>query len=400
MSEAKNQLQQILKNSVDCVSQEELLKKISKSISSKKPLIIKAGFDPTYPDLHLGHVVLLKKLKTFQDLGHKVTFLIGDFTAQIGDPSGQNETRPPLTEATIKKNMKTYSEQVYKILDRKKTKILYNSKWLKKISPLDWIKMCSTTTIARMIERDDFSQRFKSQKPIYIHEFLYPLIQGYDSYAMKADIEVGGTDQLFNLIMGREIQRFHNENTQCVLTFPLLEGTDGVKKMSKSLNNFIALNDTPKDMYGKIMSVSDELLVKYYELLTDYDDFDSLKKQISNDPYIYKKKLAYQIVKDFHSQLAAEKSRENFESVFSQRALPTDIPEVKIQAQSDVWICHLMKQNNLIPSTGEGRRLILGGGVQLDSKKISDPDLKLELKSGQSFLLQVGKRKFLTIKVK
>ena len=399
MNDAKTQLQQITKNSVDCISQEELLKKINKSISSKKPLIIKAGFDPTYPDLHLGHVVLLKRLKTFQELGHKVTFLIGDFTAQIGDPSGQNETRPPLTEAVIKKNMKTYINQVYKVLDRKKTKILYNSKWIKKIKPADWIKMCSTTTIARMVERDDFSQRFKNQKPIYIHEFLYPLIQGYDSYVMKADIEVGGTDQLFNLIMGREIQRFHQEETQCILTFPLLEGTDGVKKMSKSLNNFIALNDSPKDMYGKIMSVSDELLIKYYELLTDYSDFDSLKSQIIKEPYLYKKKLAYQMVKDFHSQDLAEQSQKNFESVFSQRSIPVDIPEKKIQEKSDVWICHLLKEHNLAPSTAEARRLILGGGVQIDSQKVSDPDLKLTLKLGQSFLLQVGKRKFLKLKV-
>ncbi len=400
MNEAKNQLQKIVRHSSDCISQEELLKKLQKSLLTRKPLYIKAGFDPTYPDLHLGHIVLLKKLKVFQDLGHSVAFLIGDFTARIGDPSGQNETRPPLTEEIIKKNMRTYSEQVYKILNPKKTKVLYNSKWLKKISPFDWIKICSTTTIARMIERDDFAKRFKDQKPIYIHEFLYPIIQGYDSYAMKADIEVGGTDQIFNLIMGREIQRFYQEEPQCILTFPLLEGTDGTKKMSKSLNNFIALNDTPKDMYGKVMSISDDLLLKYYELLTDYDDFKFLKQQIQKEPYQYKKQLAEQLVRQFHSESEAQKAQENFESVFSQRGVPTDIPEIKVSASRGMWICHLLKQTQLIPSTAEGRRLIQSGGIKLDSEKISNPDFKLNLTSGNKFLLQVGKRKFLKIKVK
>ena len=398
VGEAENQLKQIVKNSVDCISETELLKKIQKSLSQKKPLHIKAGFDPTYPDLHLGHVVLLKKLKIFQDLGHQVTFLIGDFTAQIGDPSGQNETRPPLTKDVIKKNMLTYSQQVYKILDSKKTQVLYNSKWLKNISPLDWIKICSTTTIARMIERDDFSKRFKNQKPIYIHEFLYPLIQGYDSYSMNADIEVGGTDQVFNLIMGREIQRFYQKDPQCVLTFPLLEGTDGQKKMSKSFNNFIALNDSPKEMYGKIMSISDSLLIKYYELLTDYDDFSSIQKKIKDEPYEHKKQLALQMVTQFHSESEAQRAQENFKSVFSQKSIPTDIPQMVMPAQKDVWICHLLKETKLVPSTAEGKRLIQNGGIQMNSEKISDVNLKLNLQS--DLLLQVGKRKFLKIKVK
>ena len=400
MSEAQNQLHQIIKHCADCISQEELLKKIQKSLSTQKPLHIKAGFDPTYPDLHLGHVVLLKKLKIFQDLGHRVTFLIGDFTARIGDPSGQNETRPSLTEDLIKKNMNTYSEQVYKILNSKKIQVLYNSKWLNNISPPEWIKICSTTTIARMIERDDFAQRFKSQKPIYIHEFLYPLIQGYDSYAINADIEVGGADQIFNLIMGREIQRFYQRKPQCILTFPLLEGTDGKKKMSKSFDNFIALNDSPKNMYGKIMSISDLLLVKYYTLLTDHDDLKLLQQKIQKEPYQYKKQLAFQMVAQFHSQSEAQTSQEDFESVFSQKGIPIDIPETEVPAQENIWICHLLKEAKLIPSTAEGRRLIQSGGIQIDSKKISNPNLKLNLISQSHFLLQVGKRRFLKIKVK
>ncbi len=395
MSEHQTQFDQIVKHAKDCISDKELLSKLKKSISSKKPLIIKAGFDPTYPDLHLGHLVLLRKLKIFQDFGHQVCFLIGDFTARIGDPSGLNETRPRLSEEEVQENTKTYAEQVFKVLDPKKTKILFNSSWCNKLTAQNWILLCSYYTAARMLERDDFSKRFKQGQAIYIHEFLYPLIQGYDSYAMNADIELGGTDQIFNLLMGREIQKAHQKDLQCVLTFPLLEGTDGQKKMSKSFNNFIALQDSPQQMYGKIMSLSDSLMIRYYELLMDESDLDSIQQ----DPFKYKKRLAYLLVEEFHNIEQARMAQDEFERVFSQNKIPEEIQEVSVSAEKDVWIAYLLKNLGMVPSTGEARRLIQGGGVQINSEKISDVNLKLQLSSGSEYLLQVGKRKFLKVKV-
>jgi len=395
VNDYQTQFDQIVRHSKDCVSDKELILKLKKSLSSGKPLVVKAGFDPTYPDLHLGHLVILRKLKIFQDFGHQVCFLIGDFTARIGDPSGLSETRPRLNEEQIQKNTKTYADQVFKVLDSRKTKILFNSSWCNKLRAQDWISLCSCYTAARMLERDDFSKRYKQGKAIYIHEFLYPLIQGYDSYAMDADVELGGTDQIFNLLMGREIQKAHQKELQCVLTFPLLEGTDGQKKMSKSFNNFIALQDSPQEMYGKIMSLSDPLMLRYYELLVKGADLDIIQQ----DPYQHKKKLAYFFVEEFHSSKDAHLAQEEFERVFSQNRIPENIKEVFVSEEKDIWIAYLLKNLGMVPSTNEARRLIQGGGVQINSEKVSDVDLKLQLKPRDEYLLQVGKRKFLKIKV-
>ena len=391
----KEQLDPIIKHSKDCISKKELESKIQKSISSRKPLVVKAGFDPTYPDLHLGHLVLLRKLKIFQDLGHQVSFLIGDFTAQIGDPSGLDETRPPLSKEQIQKNTLTYAEQVFKVLEEGKTKILFNSSWCNSLNSQKWIQLASSYTVARMLERDDFSKRFKQKKAIHIHEFLYPLIQGYDSYVMNADVELGGTDQVFNLLMGREIQKSFGKEPQCVLTFPLLEGTDGQKKMSKSFHNFIALKDSPQEMYGKIMSLSDELMYKYYELLTE----DPPLKQIKKEPFDYKKKLAVSLISEFHSREEALSAQKEFEQVFSQRQTPENMEEVSLSPQKEVWIGRLLKDLQMVPSTGEAKRLIQNGGVRINSEKVMDVDLKLTLSSGEERVVQVGKRKFLKLTI-
>ena len=392
------QTSQFILHSSDCVSKKELTEILQKSIQEKKPLIIKAGFDPTYPDLHLGHLVLLKKLKLFQDLGHQVCFLVGDFTAQVGDPSGQNEARPQVSPLEIQKNVKTYTSQVFKVLDKQKTKILYNSQWISKIKAEDWVSLCSSYTVSRMLEREDFSQRL-SKKPIYIHEFLYPLLQGYDSYCMKSDLEIGGSDQIFNLLMGRTLQKYYQQKQQCVLTYPLLEGLDGKKKMSKSLGNFIALNDIPKEMYGKIMSLSDDLMVKYYELLTDYKNFKVLLSEIKKEPLQKKKDLAFRMVQQFHGLDEARLSQKNFEAVFSQKKIPQQIPEITMKEQKDLWIGHLLKNLNMAASTGEARRLIQNGGVRINSEKVLNTDLKLNFKTGDEYILQTGKRKFLKIRV-
>ena len=403
--DGKTQFEVLTKNSQDCISKEELLSKLQKSFETKKPLVIKAGFDPTYPDLHLGHFVLLKKLKQFQDFGHQVVFLIGDFTAQIGDPSGQDETRPPLSIEEIKKNTLTYTEQVFKVLDQKKTKVIQNSLWMENFSSIQWIHLCSQKTVARMLERDDFSKRFKNQNPIHIHEFLYPLVQGYDSAQIKADVEIGGQDQIFNLLVGRDLQVNYDVAPQCVLTFPLLEGLDGQKKMSKSFGNFIALKDSAKEIYGKLMSISDELMVRYYQLLVEDENISELQKGLKNQtkhPLEEKKRLAYTIVSELYDFHTAKKAEQEFSRIFSQKKLPQDIPEVVVHKTSaePVWICHLLKKLNMISSTGEGKRLIKNGGIQVNSKKIVDVNLKITLKSKSEWLFQVGKRNFIKVKVK
>lgn len=394
MQDYKIQFEKITKNCKDLVSKEELTKALQKSIETKKPLKIKVGFDPTYPHLHLGHLALLKKLKIFQNLGHEVIFLIGDFTASIGDPSGKDEMRPSLTPREIKINTKTYTDQVFTILNKKKTKVLYNSKWLKKMSSSQWVELCSLYTVSRMLERDDFSKRFKDQKPIYIHEFLYPLVQGYDSYVIEADIELGGTDQIFNLLMGREVQKHFNQKPQCLLTFPLLKGLDGQKKMSKSLNNFIAIQDSPKDMYGKILSLSDDLMLHYYELLFEDTDIKA------THPLVEKKRLARLIVSELHGAEKAQKAELEFEKVFSSREMPDQMPETFAQPRDNVWICHLLKELNMLKSAGEARRLIQGGGIRINGDKITDTELKVSLKSNSEWIFQIGKRIFLKVKVK
>jgi len=404
MMTAEQQLKEIKKGAVDIVSEGELLAKLQKSVKTGKPLRIKAGFDPNRPDLHIGHTVLMNKMRLFQELGHQVIFLIGDFTAMIGDPTGKNETRPPLSEDEVKANAATYARQVFKILDEKKTEIAYNSHWFKNFSSSDFIRLASQYTVARMLERDDFHKRFSSHQAISIHEFLYPLVQGYDSVALKADVELGGTDQRFNLLMGRDLQKNSGQEPQCILTMPLLEGLDGVQKMSKSYDNYIAVEDTPKDMFGKTMRVSDELMLRYYELLTDMttDQLSQLKEQLklgAKHPKTAKVELGKILVARFHGALAADQAEQEFQRVFADKGLPDDIPVFELKAQKELGVCNLMTELKLATSSSEARRLIEGGAVEIDKKKISDPRLKLDLESGADWILRAGKKKFARLKV-
>ena len=398
----KEQLRLLKKGVVDLVSEKELLDKLYKSFKENKPLRIKTGFDPSRPDLHIGHTVLINKMKQFQDLGHTVIFLIGDFTARIGDPTGKNETRPALTEEEVVENSKTYATQVFKILDPKKTEIAYNGAWMNKFTPIDFIKLAGQYTVSRMIERDDFSKRFKDHKPISIHEFLYPLVQGYDSVALKSDVELGGTDQRFNLLVGREIQKAYGVEQQCILTTPILEGLDGVKKMSKSYDNYIGVDENPKDMFGKTLRVSDELMFKYYELLTDLtvDQIEALKADMKSGklhPKKVKVDLAKTLVTRFHSQEAADRAEKDFEEVFVNKGLPSDIPELKMNAGDPVGICQFMTSAGLTTSNSEARRLIEGKAVEFDGVKKIDPKELVELKQGTSFTVKAGKHKFLKV---
>ncbi len=391
-----NQLEifnQIKRGSEELLLEADLVKKLEQG----RPLRVKAGFDPTAPDLHLGHTVLLNKMRQLQDLGHHALFLIGDFTGMIGDPTGKNTTRPPLTREQVLANAESYREQVFKVLDPDKTEVVFNSSWMDKFSAVDMIKLAATHTVAQMLERDDFGKRYRSGQPIAIHEFLYPLVQGYDSVALKADIELGGTDQKFNLLMGRELQRHFGQPAQCVLTMPLLEGLDGINKMSKSLGNYIGVTDTPQEMFGKVMSVSDDLMWRYYDLLS----FRSLA-QIANfreemaqgrNPRDIKVLLAQEIVARFHSQKAAEDALTEFEARFKQGVLPDDMPEIVVQSTNGgIAIASLLKQANLVASTSEALRMVDQGGVRLNGEKVSDK--ALQIKSGAIVVAQVGKRKF------
>lgn len=394
----KEQLQYLLRGSVEVISEGELEKKLKKSTSSGKPLKVKAGFDPTAPDIHLGHTVLIQKMKHFQDLGHEVIFLIGDFTGMIGDPSGKSETRKTLTKEEIAENAATYKEQIFKTLDPDKTTIAFNSQWMGKMSSSDLIKLSSHYTVARMLERDDFDKRYKGQQPISIHEFLYPLIQGYDSVALKADVELGGTDQKFNLLVGRELQKDYGQEPQVVLTMPLLEGTDGIQKMSKSLGNYIGITESPGQIFGKIMSISDELMIRYYELLSDLtmDEITYMKEQIKNNaihPKDCKVKLAKEIVSRFYSPTEADKSSMEFENVFKNKELPQDMPQFNIQWNKEqMWICHLIKEIGFAKSSSESIRLIKQGAVIINGEKITDSNLQLKKK--EEFIVKIGKKKF------
>jgi tyrosyl-tRNA synthetase len=386
-------LNQIKRGSDELLIEAELVKKLEQN----RPLRIKAGFDPTAPDLHLGHTVLLNKMRQLQDLGHHALFLIGDFTGMIGDPTGKNATRPPLSREQVLANAQSYKDQVFKVLDPAKTEVVFNSTWMDKFSAVDLIRLAATHTVAQMLERDDFSKRYKNNQPIAIHEFIYPLVQGYDSVALKADIELGGTDQKFNLLMGRELQRHHGQPQQCVLTMPLLEGLDGVNKMSKSLGNYIGVTDTPTEMFGKIMSVSDELMWRYYDLLSfrSLAQIANFKEEVSGgrNPRDIKVLLAQEIVARFHSQKAAEDALAEFEARFKQGVLPDDMPELTVQsADGSIGIAHLLKQANLVASTSEANRMIEQGGVKLDGEKVSDK--ALQIKAGAVVVAQVGKRKF------
>ena len=393
-----SELALLLRGVEEIVPEKEFHKKLDK----KRPLRVKLGFDPTAPDLHLGHTVILNKLKLFQELGHQVIFLIGDFTGLVGDPSGVNETRPVLTEKEIKENAKTYERQVFKILDKKKTEIRFNSEWMNKFSPEDFIRLSSVQTVARMLERDDFSKRYSAQKPISIHEFLYPLLQGYDSVALDADIELGGTDQKFNLLLGREVQKFYGKEPQVAFTLPLLEGLDGVMKMSKSLDNYIAIEDEADEMFGKIMSISDDLMWRYFELLSfrDEEEITELKKlqKEGSNPRDIKLLLAEEIVNRFHGEGSGNSAKEEFQSRFQKGNNPSDIKEITINLEEkSITLAKVLKEAKMVPSTSEALRLIKQGAVRIEGEKILDSKHEINLNS--SLLYQVGKRKFSKIKI-
>lgn len=400
----QEQLERIQFGCAELISAPDLLKKLKKSKEKGKPLKVKLGADPTRPDIHLGHTVVLNKMRIFQELGHHVQFLIGDFTALIGDPSGKSATRPALTREEIDENAKTYAKQIYKILDPDKTQIVYNSEWLSKLSSIDFIKLAAKCTVAQMLERDDFTKRYKAGVPIAIHEFLYPLTQAYDSVALQSDVELGGTDQTFNLLMGRQLQAHYNQEPQVVITMPILEGLDGVNKMSKSLDNYISVVDSPKDMFGKTMRVSDDLMYRYYQLLTDItaQDLEKLRQQVQNKekhPRDVKVNLAKFLVTRFHSQAAAQQAEDEFNRVFAQKGLPDEITEFKLAPEKQIALAALMVKAGVCASNSEAARLIEGGGVQIDGQKVSDKKIKIDLDSGKSFLLKAGKKVFLKIKV-
>jgi tyrosyl-tRNA synthetase len=393
MSEVQESLKVIKRGAHELLVEEEIVEKLS----SARPLRVKAGFDPTAPDLHLGHTVLLNKMRQFQDLGHHVIFLIGDFTGMIGDPTGKNATRPPLSREQIEENAKTYKEQVFKILDPHKTEVAFNSTWFDRMDAADLIRLAAKQTVARMLERDDFGKRYRSNQPIAIHEFLYPLVQGYDSVALRSDIELGGTDQKFNLLVGRELQKHFEQSPQCILTMPLLEGLDGVNKMSKSLGNYVGINEPPDQIFGKLMSVSDELMWRYIELLSfePLSVVEHWKAEVAagRNPMEIKIGFAKEIVARFHSAGAAEKAHANFEARFKQGEMPEDIPDHTVSADGGpLPLTQILKRIGLTASTSEAMRMIDQGGVRLNGEKISDKSLSLA--KGQQFIVQVGKRKF------
>lgn len=399
MKQIEQQLEIIHRGADEILLEKDLLAKLTEA----RPLRIKAGFDPTAPDLHLGHTVLINKLRQFQDLGHEVLFLIGDFTGMIGDPTGKSATRPPLTQEDVEKNSETYQQQIFKILDRDKTKVMFNSQWMSKMSSAEMIKLAASSTVARMLERDDFSKRYKAGQSIAIHEFLYPLIQGYDSVAMRADIELGGTDQKFNLLMGRQLQEQHGQKPQCVLTMPILEGLDGVQKMSKSLNNYIAIADEPKDMFGKIMSISDDLMWRYFELLSfrPMSEIETFKQemQAGKNPRDIKFLLAEEIIARFHSAAEATAAREGFIAQFAKNRIPDDIPAFDFNAPEEGYaIANLLKDAGLCASTSDAMRMIEQGAARIDGEKIADKSVRIH--KGMAAIFQVGKRKFAKVNVK
>ncbi len=399
MSAVNKALEQIKRGAEEILVEEELKTKLARG----KPLRIKAGFDPTAPDLHLGHTVLINKLRQFQDLGHEVLFLIGDFTGMIGDPTGKSVTRPPLTPEEVADNAKTYQQQIFKILDPDKTQVLFNSQWMNKLGSAGLIQLAARHTVARMLERDDFSKRYKGNQPIAIHEFLYPLIQGYDSVAMKADVELGGTDQKFNLLVGRELQKQYGQEQQVVLTMPLLEGLDGVQKMSKSLGNYIGIDEPAEEMFGKLMSISDELMWRYFELLSfrPMSKIAEFKQQVEEgtNPRDIKFLLCEEIIVRFHDQAAADKAKAAFIARFQKGFMPDEMPEVElIASEGNLAIASLLQQADLVKSTSEAMRMIKQGAVRIDGDRIEDN--KLTIAAGTQQVYQVGKRRFARVTVK
>ena len=393
-----DELAQIKRGVHELLVEEELVERLK----SGKPLRVKAGFDPTAPDLHLGHTVLINKLRQFQELGHEVLFLIGDFTGMIGDPTGKNVTRKPLTRDDVLQNAATYEHQIFKILDPEKTTVMFNSQWMGSMGAADLVQIAAKYTVARMLERDDFSKRYAANQPIAVHEFLYPLIQGYDSVAMKADVELGGTDQKFNLLVGRELQKHYGQRPQTILTMPILEGLDGVQKMSKSLNNYIGINEPPEEMFGKLMSVSDELMWRYFELLSfrPLADIERLRQSVADgaNPRDIKFQLGQEIVARFHDAQAAEAAQAAFIARFQKGALPDDMPEITLQAEAgELGVASMLKGAGLVGSTSEAFRMIKQGAVRLDGERVEDK--ALGLKSGHTCVAQVGKRRFARVTI-
>ncbi len=396
----QEQVQKIRSGAVELITEQELTAKLGRSLKEKKPLRIKYGADPSAPDLHLGHTVPLRKLRQFQELGHQVVFIIGDFTARIGDPSGRSETRPMLSAAEVKRNAETYQQQVFRILDADKTEVRYNSEWLESMDAVHVLDLTSKYTVARLLERDDFEKRYRSGLPIALVEFLYPLMQGYDSVIVRSDLEIGGTDQKFNLLVGRELQREWKSEPQVVLTLPLIEGTDGVQKMSKSYGNHIALKDLPKEMYGKVMSLPDALMERYFRLVAPIDssEADRILSDLASGklhPRAAKARLAFEIVKEYHSVKEAEEASREFDRIFKDKGLPEEIETVRMK-EKQMDILTLLKETGLVPSKMEARRLISQGGVKLDSERVNDEHFVVDLK--KPVLVQCGKRKFLRVK--
>jgi len=395
MKPVEEQLHLIRRGVEEIIPETELAEKLKEG----RPLRIKAGFDPTAPDLHLGHTVLINKLRQFQQLGHEVIFLIGDFTAMIGDPTGKSATRPPLSPEQVKENARTYTEQVFKILDPDKTRVVFNSEWMNDLSAADLIRLAGTTTVARMLERNDFEERYRSGSPIAIHEFLYPLLQGYDSVVLDADVELGGTDQKFNLLMGRHLQQHFGKKPQVTLTMPILEGLDGKQKMSKSLGNYIGIQDAPNEMFGKVMSISDELMWRYFELLSfrPMEEIEQFRQAVAEgeNPRNIKIKLAMELVARFHDEAAAQAALRDFETRFSKNAIPDDMPEVSVQGP--LPLANLLKEAGLVASTSEGHRMVKQGAVKKDGEKLSDS--REVVPSGTEGVYQVGKRRFARVRV-
>ncbi|GMW05393.1 MAG: tyrosine--tRNA ligase [Nevskiales bacterium] len=390
---------QEIRRGVDAIIPEEELRS---KLGESRPLRVKAGFDPTAPDLHLGHTVLINKMRQFQELGHEVVFLIGDFTGMIGDPSGRSATRPPLTPQDVARNAQTYETQIFKILDRKRTRVEFNSRWMGQMSAADLIGLAARHTVARMLERDDFHKRYTSGKPIAVHEFLYPLVQGYDSVALQADVELGGTDQRFNLLVGRQLQQAYGQSPQVVITLPLLEGLDGINKMSKSLDNYVGITDTPDDMYGKIMSISDELMWRYYDVLSfrPLAELSQLRQEVAEgrNPRDVKMGLAAELVARFHGAAAAETASEAFMRRFSDRLLPDDIVDVTVHAREGrLGVAYLLREAQLVTSTSEALRMIRQGAVRIDGERVEDG--RREISAGASHVFQVGKRRVARITV-
>ena len=400
---AGEQIEILKKGAVQIIQVEDLVKKLDRSRTSGKPLTVKVGFDPSAPDLHLGHTVVLRKMKHFQDLGHRVVFVIGDFTGMIGDPTGQSKTRPALTKEQVKANAATYKKQVFKILHPKKTVVAFNSAWLTKLGAAGFISLAGKYTVARLLERDDFQKRYRAGQPIGLHEFMYPLAQGYDSVALEADVEMGGTDQTFNLLVGRDLMREYGQEPQVVLTMPLLEGTDGVEKMSKSLGNAIGIADEPREMFGKTMSLSDDMMWRYYTLCTDLTlrEIEALKGRVAAGeahPKQAKAELARRIVADFHGQEAADEAAAEFERIFARKENPDEIREVRLPSATEpLWIPKLLVTAGLAKSNGEARRLIEQGGVSLDGERLSDPAATIAARPAAAHLFKVGKRHFVRI---